>query len=928
MMNSATAAFNQEGALSGSGVETQHISPELILGSSRKAGLDSDIDPSESVVDESVLLKKSKPKPKPKSKPKGKGNIDLDEMGEFFGEKNARRDKRKRMSEPDELDKKMGQATLLYASQKFPEAIEILHEVIGADPQRADAWKMRAFLYEEQGDHEQAYKFNFIAAHMDRKDADLWKRLAEISVAKEFFEEALYCYAKAIKADPTDLESLLRRSLIFSNRGIIQKAISGFLTILKISPQNMQAITELARIYTQLHEIKPAIKLYEAAIDADARNPIYAIEEDALDDDADEDDDDNNDEDEDYYSELSGLKKPPISKKSAIDSGKERIWRVNYEMLLKLVNLYIKVEEYDNADIAIETVIGRLEHGVADIMNSNFVNESFVNLPIELRVKFGICKVWLGDNEAAKTHFAVLNANNVNQYSKLFIEVADVYMKKRMFLNAVDILSFIIRDKNQSEKDDKSSSAIAWAKCADCFQNLGKLQEAVELYKYALEVNPREYDWQFQLAEIYKALGEHEKANAIAEEVNELTREDLSENALKSRLKVQKTHIGPSYAKSGGVENGDDGENKDIDSDSDYEFEGSDDEVVFDTAKISQKLLKPTKTTGKYYDKAVIKAAMKQAVNENKEWYTKMIELQTKINDLTKRADFIRYARKLVSKFQSERMFYPADRVSILDLKFANAPYYPKSRIASTKEEQLSGFQGLTFEKWFEVFILYAMALSFDKKEEDAYLALKTALDANIFYHNIIFNTQIRLYMIAAAVMCGNYGRVTELARNFCVLYPHDNDMYRLYCTVLSGGTDAVSAFASKYYIDAYKMVPTDPLINLSTGLAFLHWGMTRSVDNRHRRILQAFTFLFQYEELRNGNPEALYNLGRAFQQLGLNTYAVEYYQKVLSHVEEFGDDAGNTWPVKEAAYNLSLIFYSNGSNAYAQAILANHLSF
>ena len=53
----------------------------------------------------------------------------------------------------------------------------------------------------------------------------------------------------------------------------------------------------------------------------------------------------------------------------------------------------------------------------------------------------------------------------------------------------------------------------------------------------------------------------------------------------------------------------------------------------------------------------------------------------------------------------------------------------------------------------------------------------------------------------------------------------------------------------------------------------------------------QGFAFLSRYRTLRGGDAndvdEVDYNFGRAFQQLGLHTYAVKHYEKVLQSTEE-----------------------------------------
>ena len=71
------------------------------------------------------------------------------------------------------------------------------------------------------------------------------------------------------------------------------------------------------------------------------------------------------------------------------------------------------------------------------------------------------------------------------------------------------------------------------------------------------------------------------------------------------------------------------------------------------------------------------------------------------------------------------------------------------------------------------------------------------------------------------------------------------------------------------FYLRAYRLSPDDPLINFSLGVAHLHRGMQRKSDNRHRHVMQGITFLMRYHEMVGGTPEANFNVGRAFHQIG-----------------------------------------------------------
>lgn len=78
------------------------------------------------------------------------------------------------------------------------------------------------------------------------------------------------------------------------------------------------------------------------------------------------------------------------------------------------------------------------------------------------------------------------------------------------------------------------------------------------------------------------------------------------------------------------------------------------------------------------------------------------------------------------------------------------------------------------------------------------------------------------------------------------------------------------------------QVLPDEPLVLLSIGIAFINHAMTRRVTDRNRAVLVGFAFLQQYEKQRDNPHESAYNIGRAAHQLGLMSVAHAYYEKAL----------------------------------------------
>lgn len=76
-------------------------------------------------------------------------------------------------------------------------------------------------------------------------------------------------------------------------------------------------------------------------------------------------------------------------------------------------------------------------------------------------------------------------------------------------------------------------------------------------------------------------------------------------------------------------------------------------------------------------------------------------------------------------------------------------------------------------------------------------------------------------------------------------------------------------------------------MVNLSLGLAYVHYGLKRQSTNRQYLLLQGQAFITQYLEAGGGNgarplAERYYNTGRLFQLLGLSQLGSNLYSKTI----------------------------------------------
>jgi general transcription factor 3C polypeptide 3 (transcription factor C subunit 4) len=141
--------------------------------------------------------------------------------------------------------------------------------------------------------------------------------------------------------------------------------------------------------------------------------------------------------------------------------------------------------------------------------------------------------------------------------------------------------------------------------------------------------------------------------------------------------------------------------------------------------------------------------------------------------------------------------------------------------------------------------------------------------------------------------------------------------------------------YALSYFARAASLDPSNPLINLSTGLAYLHYALKRQATNRQYLLTQGFAFLFRYyhDRLENAGgsaaqrQEAHFNIARAYSLIGLGNLAVEYYKMVLAEEgAEGGGGMGDEDLKVEAAFNVRTLCYLLGDVEGARGVAGRWL--
>ncbi|KAN0045337.1 hypothetical protein ACTA71_005714 [Dictyostelium dimigraforme] len=247
-------------------------------------------------------------------------------------------------------------------------------------------------------------------------------------------------------------------------------------------------------------------------------------------------------------------------------------------------------------------------------------------------------------------------------------------------------------------------------------------------------------------------------------------------------------------------------------------------------------------------------------------------------------------------------------------------------------------------------------------RQQEASQYLRYAL-RNIHFENGLFSHQLKFLTVAVAFNDKNYYLAYKHVKYVCSKKPYSNRVWNLFNKIIVnyGNRSTVqnrflTKINEKYpdsipvlvmlgnqnkqtdnargalfeYIKAYRLCPDDPLINLLISVLILSQVMGRKQANRHRIAITSYSFLYKYYHLRGHSQESLYNLGRGYHQLGIYNMAIHYYDMVLDFEDEIDEETGevnkNESLKCEAAFNLSLIYKSKGNTSLANQILKKYI--
>ncbi|CAL5003385.1 unnamed protein product [Urochloa decumbens] len=785
------------------------------------------------------------------------------------GKKRGRKKGTKNKGSP-EVIKKLGDATLLFAEEKFNEAIPILHEIVRTAPNLPDSYYLLGSIYSETGELDKAINFLMLAAYVSPKDASLWKKLIPLAKKKEDASLARHCILKAMRADPEDVDLKYLCGDMYRNLRDYQKAAEIYEQIVRIYPANIAVRKVAAQMYRECGQIDKAINLLEDYVNTQTTN-------------------------------------------------------IDWSVLDLLISLYLR-------NNAVNEALKKIEKARLQLRPQQ-------KLPIQLQAKEVICHAYLGDVKHAEIFLRDVHLEPSKDNTDVIKELASNLETMGLHEYAVKFYLMIGNVANRNDgslRVDHKEMGSSYVKVAECYMVLGDKRNAISYFYKAIQSMKDNIHIRLTLSSLLIDEGKTDEAVTLLSPPQ--NPELQSANApdqqkpwwCDGKVKMQ---LAKTYYDKGNLE----------------DFVDTIFHPILETLNVEYanrkvKSMKKLPNTVLHERVKVLGEPRPDSVFQGLRPVASPGELQ-KANR----------AKKLIEKRAASNEELKADD----SRRTKQVPPIP-GLLANMEHHQLvlnlCRTLALLQRYWDALQIINRTlklgndVLTHDSKEELRSLGAQIAYrapDPSHGFKYVRYVVQQHPYSLSA--WNSYYKVISRIEDRFpqhfkYLLRTREEKPDCIPPIIISGHRfTAISQHqsAARDYLEAYKLDPENPLINLCVGTALISLTLGFRLQNKNQCIVQAFAFLYRYLRLCGDSQEALYNVARAYHHIGLNTLAVVYYEKALAVEEddhpipklpyEAGlcaqDDLrpGYCDVRREAAFNLHLIYKKSGATDLARRVLKTY---
>uniref|UniRef100_A0A8K9V0N0 General transcription factor IIIC, polypeptide 3 n=1 Tax=Oncorhynchus mykiss TaxID=8022 RepID=A0A8K9V0N0_ONCMY len=371
--------------------------------------------------------------------------------------KKMMKERRNRSKLPRALRGLMGEANIRYARGDKEDAVLMCMEIIRQAPLAYEPFSTLAMIYEDQGDMEKSLQFGLIAAHLNPSDCEEWVKLADMSLERDNIRQAIICYTKAIKYDPSNVRYLWERCSLYEQVGEHKQSMDGYRRILNLLPPTdgehfMQLSRDMAKSYYESSDLPSAMGVMEEALRR--------------------------------HTEL-----------------------VTDESINMAAELYIANHQHDKAlQVCVCVCVCVCEKMESEEnpeeQEKMEVREVVVpdHVPVDIRVKLMVCLIHQHVYRPLDSMLTSLMEQSPEELGDLYLDVAEAFLDQGEYNSALPLLSALVCS-------ERYNLAVVWLRHAECLKALGHMEVAVKSYNKVVQMAPLHLEARLCLSTLQQQLG-------------------------------------------------------------------------------------------------------------------------------------------------------------------------------------------------------------------------------------------------------------------------------------------------------------------------------------------------------------------------------------------------------------------------------------
>ncbi|CAH8574161.1 unnamed protein product [Schistosoma turkestanicum] len=818
----------------------------------------------------------------------------------------------KRARLPIELAQYLGEAERHLNNDEFEHAERICHQIIDTAPQASQPYIVLAEISFRRGNQEKAKEFLYQAAQRNPSDKNTWLTLVDWAEEAEDFPLAIHYARQALRRNRTDMSLRQRLIDLCHTAGRSREALQLRLIALSVTPEHtgekqFEVARDLANQFFKLLDPQNSVKAYESAFE---QYPDHGT-------------------DDDRNSALSIM-----------------LQMRRYDQALKFFTSFCGVKLYLNSGdlFDMDRHSSKLE-SVKKFQRCELPD----NMAVELQLKLFLIFAHLGLGQLVVSRVESTYTNeNITKYSNWLLDIVVAYKEKNLYSTAIQLILKL-------KKSNVTCKLVQiWTLLAECYLEEGETENAIKAYRHVTEnLDPRHTGARLGLVNLLRRLGRNQEA------LNFLNPSDLVQKGVKPEISlteqcdliVQRREKSPLKAghrstfKSpttglqrtpvGGDVDSDECSLEKVSLNNDWLDASANlvsrDHVAYRLAYERCRMLDTPETVDSFLEEAwallfsdvtrVCGLRFTQlALTLDSEQHRKLVidrlaSVAPALTDtLSDQIDAGRSETNGVSSSDIWGLF-----LRVVDVLRARLPKsLPQLETATAWASLLPHVQGNDLRRLAASHLLISSSL-IARHGTPAFLELRKIQKQWSEYNQYWNVMNLAITLSRDFKHCRFLDRlVTKDSLNLAIGTIASSD------TLVRGSY----RYAIARLINMREKYPDDALLALLLAVGFLSMSMQKHIGSRHLAILQAVGFLGEYKRLRGDCQEVYYNIARACHQLLITHMAIHYYEKVLA-MEPIGntpEEKSVTNLHKEAAFNLALLYRTNGNPTLACHILQKYI--